>query len=379
MRLQGSRVGIVGAGIGGLTAANALISRGAEVVVFERARRNHQGIALLLWANAMKALASLELTEALLARASPIEITDVRTATGELLCSLPIGTWSRRVEMPSVAVRRSELVEVLAARLGEGVVREAMAFHSFHPSGDGLRVRFEDGREEHVDALIGADGLRSTVRAFLFGDQQPRELRQRAWVGTAPPGPVPPGVATASVGHGPRFWTAPLRDGVFWYATLNDVSANERPARAVLLDAFAGWHHPIRELLERSSDDDIVTTQVRDRLPSERWGEGAVTLLGDAAHASTPDLGQGACQAIESAIVLADCLARAESLPAGLRAYEQARQRRTATISRLCWMTSVNSTIESPVLCRIRDAAMRVGLKNVARGHLEWILAGPAC
>src|SRR5262249_46186977 len=144
-------------------------------------------------------------------------------------------------------------------------------------------------------------------------------------------------------------------------------------------ETFAGWHAPIRALLEATRPDDIVATQICDRAPVRRWGEGCVTLLGDAAHASTPDLGQGACQAIESAIVLAHCLDGADTLEAGLRAYEQARMQRTATVSRLRWMTSVNSTIESPALCHLRDAAVRVGLRAVARGHLEWLLAGQPC
>src|SRR5690606_12428091 len=111
-----------------------------------------------------------------------------------------------------------------------------------------------------------------------------------------PPGTLAPGVATATVGRGPRFWCAPLGDGAFWYATLNEVSTDGRTA---LRDAFASWHAPIGELIERTAADDLVMTRIRDRVPVARWGEGHVTLLGDAAHASTPDLGQGACQALE--------------------------------------------------------------------------------
>lgn len=370
-------MGIVGGGIGGLAAAVALRGRGAEVIVFERARRQHQGVALLIWGNAMKVLASLGVADELLRVASPVEITQVRNPAGELLSELPIAEWSRRAEMPSVVMRRADLVRVLAARVGRDVVREGMELRSFAQAGGKVRVRFADGSEDAFDVLIGADGLGSTVRAQLLGDEPPRALRQQAWVGFAktPPGLLAAGIATATVGRGPRFWSAPLREGAFWYATVNDVVHD---SRAALREAFAGWHAPIAELVDATSDADLVTTQIRDRAPVTRWGEGRVTLLGDAAHASTPDLGQGACQAIESAAVLAGCLARAEDIEPGLRAYERARMERTATISRLCWLTSVNSTLENPLLCGLRDAAMRVGLRTVARGHLEWILAGSA-
>jgi 2-polyprenyl-6-methoxyphenol hydroxylase-like FAD-dependent oxidoreductase len=368
----------VGGGIGGLATALALQSRGASVVVYERTRRQHQGVALLVWGNAMKALASLGLVDQLLAVAAPIERTRVRNPEGDLLSELPIGEWSKRAEMPSVALRRGDLVAALAAGLDDSVVHEGVELASFAQDRDGVRARFTNGAEDRMDALVGADGLHSVVRAQLLGSEPPRALRQQAWVGWAstPPGFLEHGIATATIGRGPRFWTAPLAQGAFWYATLNAVVGDRRD---VLLEAFAGWHAPIRELIERTDSDAIVTTQIRDRAPVERWGEGAVTLLGDAAHASTPDLGQGACQAIESAVVLAACLDRAESIESGLRAYERARIERTATVSRLCWMTSVNSTIEDPTLCRLRDAAVRIGLRAVARGHLEWILAGQSC
>src|SRR5690606_23701641 len=239
MRVARCRVGIVGGGIGGLAAAVALRGRGADVMVFERARRQHQGVALLIWGNAMKVLASLGIADELMRVASPIEVTQVRNPAGELLSELPIGEWSRRAEMPSVVMRRADLVRVLAARVGRDVVREGMELRSFAQAGGKVRARFADGTEDAFDVLIGADGLSSTVRAQLLGAEPPRALRQQAWVGFAKtPGLLAPGVATATVGRGPRFWSAPLRDGAFWYATLNDLVHD---GRAALHDAFAGW------------------------------------------------------------------------------------------------------------------------------------------
>lgn len=357
------RIGIAGGGVGGLAAALALQQRGADVVVFERSRRQHQGIALLVWANAIQALEALGVD--VIAKASPIEKTTVRSASGTILSELPVGAWAKR---PSVALFRRDLLAALAAPLGD-VVREAELVR--FRTGKRVTLEFADGREEIVDALIGADGLGSIVRAQLLGAEPARALQQQAWVGWVDL-PSETGVATATIGRGPRFWHAPLAGGTFWYATVNRVGDD----RAGLLAAVDGWHAPIAELIRATRDEDLISTQIRDRAPVARWGEGPVTLLGDAAHAATPDLGQGACQALESAVALGACFAREASLEAALRAYEQARIERTATISRLCWMTSVNSTIESPLLCTLRDTAIKAGLKTVARGHLEWILAG---
>ncbi|MFN0249070.1 MAG: FAD-dependent monooxygenase [Kofleriaceae bacterium] len=363
----------MGGGIGGLAAAVALRARGANVVVYERSRREKQGVALLVWGNAVKALATLGVADDLLRVATPIEVTRVRDPRGELLAELPIGEWSKCAEMPTVTARRSDVLRVLAAKLAPDVVQEGCDLVAMEQLRGHVGLRFSDGSHDEVDALVGADGVSSIVRAQLLDDGPPRAVNQQAWVGwVAMRGE--PGTATATVGRGPRFWSAPLADGVFWYATMNGTGE-----RRDLLATMKGWHEPIATLIEGTREEDVVATWVRDRPPASRWGNGHVTLLGDAAHPCTPDLGQGACQAIESAVVLATSLARASSIEAGLRVYERLRMERTAVVTRLCWLTSVNSTIESPALCSVRDAAIRLGLRSVARGHLEWILRGQPC
>ena len=123
-----------------------------------------------------------------------------------------------------------------------------------------------------------------------------------------------------------------------------------------------------------------MLTHVRDREPCDRWGRGCVTLVGDAAHPATPDLGQGACQGDrERGRAREGCLARAPTIDAGLRAYEAMRIPRTATIARMCWLTAINSTTSSTTTAGVRDLAIRVALKPVAHHHLAWMLAGQPC
>ncbi len=372
--MVGRSIGIVGGGVGGLAVAVALRRAGFEVTVFERAAdRRHHGAALLLWSNAINALRSLGLADAVCAISAAIATTEFRTWRGDLLSTLPIGEWSRATGSPTVATPRRALVELLAAALPDGVVKAGVGFTSFTCDGSRVRARFDDGSTCELDGLIGADGLRSRVRAQLHGEHEPRVLEHDAWVGIAPtrPASVVEGVTVATIGRGPRFWSAPLPGGaVFWYAT--------QPRRIDSLAEYSRWHAPIGELIASTPASQIIRTPVCDRLPIERWGTGPVTLLGEAAHPSTPDLGQGACQAIESAVVLADALSGAPSVASGFREYEARRRSRTATISRLCWLTWTNSTIEHPALCAVRDATIRFGLRAVARGQLEWILGGPS-
>lgn len=372
-------VGIVGGGIGGLTAAIALRARGFRVTVFERSeRRGSEGVALLLWSNAMRALAGLGID--LLPMAATIEHTEVRTSRGEVLCSLPIRDWSARAAAPSVAIRRPLLIEALAGALPADVIEHGRRVTGF-VQGKRVRAVFADGGQREFDVLVGADGLHSRIRAQLLGEQPIRMLQQRAWVGLSrpPAGLLRPGVTVATIGRGPRVWVAPLARGeAFWFATLNRSHVPDGSPVVFLREGLADWPAPIADVLAATRDEDVVEARICDRPPVQRWGERRVTLLGDAAHAATPDLGQGACQAIESAAALADCLSAAPEVEAGLRAYEHARMDRTATISRLCWITSLNTTIESPLLCAVRDTAIRLGLPAVARRHMAWILGGTA-
>jgi len=381
-RRRPERIGIVGGGIGGLTAAIALSRLGEfEVVVFERANESSpRGAALLVWSNALLALSSIGLAEKVEAAAARLDVTEVKNVGGDVLSSLPIGEWSERVGAPTVVIRRPVLLDILGAALPSDVVRRGASLRSYALSDRGVRLLFDDGATEHVDALIGADGLHSVVRRQLLGDAPTRDGGYDAWVGIAPQRPegIRRGVATATVGDGPRFWTAALQDdSVFWYATLNPRSRRTRARdQEGLRDVFRAWHSPIEELVASTPASDLIRTQIRDRAPVQEWGTGPITLLGDAAHPSTPDLGQGACQAIESAVVLGECLRASAPIAERFRDYERRRMQRTAAISRLCWMTAVNSTVEGSLTCRLRDTAIRIGLESVARSSLRWILAG---
>lgn len=371
------RVGIVGGGIGGLTAAIALRARGFDVTVLERsASRESEGIALLVWANAVRALKKLGIDLATIA--APIVHTQIRSDAGDVLCSLPIDDWSASTGARSVAIRRPVLLRALADAVPEGIVETGRAVSRFDRRGDHVTVSLSDGTSHDFDVLVGADGLSSVIRTQLLGDNPIRIMDQRLWVGLARPraGLLRDGITLATIGRGPRFWIAPLPNGeAFWFATFNRASALSDSPREFLRGELAEWPAPIDEILEATRNEDIIEARSCDRAPSDRWGDGPITLLGDAAHASTPDLGQGACQAIESASVLAECLARSNSDPvAGLRAYEKLRMDHTATVSRMSWITSQNTTMESAMLCAVRDAGIRVGLPSIARRNFAWLM-----
>lgn len=376
------RIGIVGGGIGGLAAGVALGQlAGVEVLVLERAGETTsvgRGAALLVWSNAVAVLDRLGLGAQVRERGRVLDQTEFRSPRGGLLNTLPVGTWSEEAGAPTVVIRRPDLLDLLAAARPASVeVRTGAAVASFEARGASVRVSLEDGTALEVDGLVGADGIHSMVRRQLIGDAAPQPAGYDAWVGITAlrPSALREGVAVATVGHGPRFWTAILADGnVFWYATLP--KGTHASTREELLTVFGAWHDPVGALIRATADDAMVRTRIAVRQPADRWGRGRVTLLGDAAHPSTPDLGQGACQAIESAGVLAQALASSRDVESAFRRYEERRIPHTSAVSRLCWLTAKNSTSTSLLACTLRDTAMRVGLVPVAHASMKWILAG---
>ena len=360
---------IAGAGIGGLAAAVALQRASLPVVVYEQAAElDPIGAGLSLWPNAVLSLDALG-------------VASVRGATiprggGGLFrwdgAPLAIGdaeAIERRYDAPLVLVHRAELQQALLEALAPDTVRVGERLEWFTQDEDQVSLRFADGSMDTGGLLIGADGLRSSVRAGLLGNDPPRDsglVAYRAVVDFSEPDPVGEFWGAAGV-----FGVAPLSGGrVYWYATQR--KKEERELDAV----FAEWTSPIPELLARTPREDVLRHPLHDRPPARRWTEGRVALLGDAAHPMLPFLGQGACQAIEDAVSLADALAEHGVGPEGLRAYERTRRKRAAMLVkrsraagrvahlRAAWQRAVRDSLmrHTPDAMRYRqlDAALRM-------------------
>jgi 2-polyprenyl-6-methoxyphenol hydroxylase-like FAD-dependent oxidoreductase len=165
---------IVGGGIGGLTAALALRRAGIEAVVFEQAPRLQDvqsGGGLLVWNNGMRALREIGLAEQVEAAAAVLDVTTFNSYRGGLLATWPIEKVAQDLGVPTVGVVRGDLHRVLADALGEDAIQVGAHYESYTANGDGVTVRFSDGREERGDILVGADGVRSSVRPHLIGGQ----------------------------------------------------------------------------------------------------------------------------------------------------------------------------------------------------------------
>lgn len=329
---------IVGGGIGGLATAIALRQRGCEVAVFEQAPELREiGAGLSVWPNATRVLSQFGLLPEVLNRSAVLERLQLRTWKGELLSNIKTVA---DFETPSVCIHRSDLLSILAEQIPQRCIHLGERFESFEERDGVVVAGFSSGRKAQGHALIGADGLNSIMRAHILGPSKPIYRGYWACRGIAH-FPLPKQhshTATETWGSGQRFGIEPMGQGrVFWYATANAPEGqlgDQLGWKDELREKFKQWHTPIPEVIEATEREAILKHDVLDRRPVRRWGTGRVTLLGDAAHPTTPNLGQGACMAIEDALVLAQCLTPKREIQESLRKYESLRFKRTEYITR---------------------------------------------
>lgn len=347
---------IIGGGIGGVAAAIALQRVGVECDIFEQAEELREvGAALSIWANAWQALEQLGVGRTLLALGSKVDLMEMRTWDGRVLGAAPLAELEKRLGIPAfVVLPRPDLLRALT-RLVDGSRTHCRARCVGVEESEGRVIaRFADGQQAEAGLLIGADGLHSVVRSHLHGNVKPRYAGYTCWRGfaTCEAKALPLTAGFEAWGCGMRFALYHCGpDRVFWYATRNAPEASPDSfdgRKAEVRRLFQNWHQPIPEAIEATPGTAILRNDIVDRPPLSRWGRGRITLLGDAAHPTTPNLGQGACQALEDAVVLADCLRTCGDVEVALRRYEQQRQRRTTAITRASWQIGKFCQSESP-------------------------------
>ncbi len=376
---------IAGAGIGGLTAAIALRRAGLPVQIHERATQMcEMGAGITVQPNAIHALRAIGVGEAVEAAGCRITAARLTRADGRVLSSMTDDVYAA-AGAPAVALHRGTLQGVLLEALPGEAPRCGRTASGYEVRPDGVTLRFTDGTEAEGALLVGADGLRSAVRAQLLSDGQPRYAGYTSWRGVADTREGVGTTATEAWGRGRRFGLVPIdAERTYWFATHNASEGgrdNSELARETLLRLFYGWPAPIRDVLLATPRDAILRTDIYDRPDAARWGEGRVTLLGDAAHPMTPNLGQGAGQAIEDAVVLARELAKAGEtgdVVLALRGYEAARAPRSQSMVAASRRLGVIGQAEGALTCRVRDTLMSLVPSAVARRQAlgSWVFPG---
>jgi 2-polyprenyl-6-methoxyphenol hydroxylase-like FAD-dependent oxidoreductase len=329
MQGDGIRVLIVGAGIAGLATARMLHRWGAAVDIVERSPVPASvGTGIYLPGNAVRALDRLGVGAAVLDRAARIERQRVLDHRGRVLLDIAMGDLWRGVG-PCVAMHRAELHRILLDAV-EAPVQWSCGPQAVALLDEGAAIEFTDGHSDRYDLVIGADGINSTIRRLVFDGVGPRPVGQYAYrFLVARPDPAPEW--SVRLGPGTSFLTIPIGGGrTYCYCDMNG-DAPVRPR-----DALVGYAEPVPTLLAALDDPRGGVSQHGpiEEVVLDSWVRGGVLLVGDAAHATSPNMAQGAAMAVEDALVLAECLGGTDGIPAAMAAYEQRRRPRTDWVLR---------------------------------------------
>lgn len=369
---------IIGGGIGGLTAAIALRRKGIEAQVYEKSPALRElGAGISLWPNAVKALRKLGLGSAIDSISVDSQDVALRRWDGAYISRTQSRELERRFGGGMIILHRAELLAALANEVGAENIHLGHAVTNIEENALGVSASFSNTVDGRSDILIGADGLHSFVRSWLGHDNPIRYSGYTSWraVVSFDSSTIIP---SETWGRGKRFGILPVKGSrVYWFATSNHPEgghdSSEGP-QAQLLSLYKGWHPPIEALIQATPSSSVIRTDISDRDPLTEWGRGRVTLLGDAAHPMTPNLGQGACQAIEDALELAQCLAHETNLEWALQNYSKKRIARTSSIVLASRRVGSLAQIESAAICQLRNIALRLTPRSVTYRNLAPVL-----
>jgi 2-polyprenyl-6-methoxyphenol hydroxylase-like FAD-dependent oxidoreductase len=323
-------------------------------------------------ANALSALGVLGLAGEIRSQSVGGVQGGLKNPNGKALVAIPADELAKTFGTVTV-MHRADLLALLVKQIEPERIHLGRSCVGFEQAGEGITALFQNDETAHGDALIGADGLRSVIRQQLPGNPPVRYSGYTAWRAVVEFEGGRNLTIGETWGRGRRFGIIPMsRNRVYWFATSNAAEGERNPegrSKDMLSRLFHGWHDPIGALIEAAREDSILQNDIYDMNPLPSCVRGRVALLGDAAHAMTPNLGQGACQAIEDAIVLAACLRKNARVEPALVEYERRRMPRTRQFVLRSRRLGAFAQWENPILCWVRDTAMRATPTKMVSGQ----------
>jgi len=363
---ESKQFAILGGGIGGLSLAVAMQRKGFRVTVYEAAPVfKSLGAGLGLAANAVKAYTDIGIEKEIVGAGKKLKCAYGKDTAGGVISYSDMDELTQRFGvLNSFTIHRADLHNILVTLLTPGTIQFGKAATDVTPTVDGVDISFADSSRHHADYLIAADGIHSLVRKKFLPESTPRYAGYTCWRAVIDdvPAEVNMDEMSETWGKGRRFGVVPLvGNRVYWFATLN-ARANDPQMKGAttsdLKSIFNNFHSPIPQILDRTRDDQLIWGDIIDIKPITRFAFDRIVLLGDAAHATTPNLGQGACMAIEDAATLANALTRYNAVEAFTQ-FERHRISRTTGIVNQSWTLGKITQIENPILMSIRNGLFR--------------------
>lgn len=357
---------IVGGGIAGLATAIALEKHGIEPVIYEAAPEiKPVGAGIALSVNAYKALKALGLEEAILQKGNFYQAGELKTHSGKTLSRASLEKISEVYGGKAATFSRPVLHEILLSALTKTSFITGKQCSGFDRVANKITVQFSDGSSAGTDYLIAADGIHSVIRKKLIPTSVERYSGQTCWRGICHHIPKNLDMKTVieSWGPGIRFGIVPVSTGsIYWFAVKDEkapVAGTKKTDQEDLIRMFGNFHSPVKEIIEKTDPGSILWNDLYDFVPIKRFNFGNILLIGDAAHATTPNLGQGGCMALEDAAELDSLLARNDNIEEVFSQFQAKRIPRTTKIVNASYRLGKVAHITNPFLVKLRNIAMR--------------------
>ncbi len=378
------KAAIIGAGIGGLTAAIALQQAGIGFEIFEAAPElKPVGAGIVMASNAMQVFQRLGIEEKAIAAGHEIVNAYGVDQSFKLISGLAVKEKIASLYgIGSYAFHRGRLQRVLLCEIDPTKIHLNKKLIALRQDNQKVTLTFEDGTSSEFDLVVGADGIKSAVRKSLFGEVPLRYSGQTCWRGmtkfTLPVDKQFNSYEMWGKQKGLRFGFVPTApDEVYYFTTFfTDSNGTDEPGqiKEILLQKYSCFGQIAKQLIESTPEENIIRSDINDFEPIQRWWNGRIALLGDAAHATTPNLGQGGCQAVEDAFVIAMCLKEIPSVEKAFEKYQNIRYEKAVHVVNLSWQFGKMTNIGNPLLQYLRNGLMRMMPESTAIKQLDKIL-----
>jgi len=369
-------IDIIGAGIGGLTTAIALKQKGIKTRIFEQTEKiKPAGAGIILANNAMQVYEKLGLKTEITAYGNPISCMHITNANLQPFSSVDLKYFENKYQVQTIAIHRGKLQEILLSQMDKDNIK--LGYKLFNVSRDNSEyvLKFKNGKTITTQNLLGADGLNSVVRNSLFSENKVRNAYQICWRGVTEfqLSKKYQHELNEAWGKGDRFGFVQIApQKVYWYALKTYRPDHLQFSREGLPEYFKSYHSIIKEIICSTPIDKIYTSNILDLSPIKKWYGEHVCLLGDAAHAATPNMGQGACQAIEDAYVLSACLQKYE-LNKAFCEYQRLRMPKAHQVVNTSWAVGKLAHWKNPLAISFRNMLMTLTPNSLSRKQSEKI------
>lgn len=355
-------VSIIGGGIAGLTAAIALEKAGITAQVYESSEQLLPvGAGLGLAANAMKAFQALGLYQEVVQAGNFLSGFSIHSEKGTRLTGT---TFEPSAKNAHFTIHRAALHKLLLKHIAPEIIHLGKRLKTIEKKEAGLALVFQDDSWHYTDFLIVADGIHSAVRQLVVPGSQPRYAGYTCWRAVIDNSELQ--ITASSETWGPKgcFGLVPLADNkLYWFACINAPEGDpvyKAYGTDDLLQQFNSYHDPIKAVLRSTEDKQLIHTDILDLDPVPRFAFDKLVLIGDAAHATVPNMGQGACQAIEDAVVLAECIMCETDMNQAFRKFEKRRMERTHWVVTTSRKIGKMAQLENRLMIGWRNTLMRL-------------------